>query len=78
MSVNGRCRTNLDDYDCSKVKVFASVPNRGDKVAVTLRGEERTLVVVCVTHDVYKDGNPFIIVELHYGYSPSVRINEPV
>jgi hypothetical protein len=78
LPINGRCRTNIDDYDCSKVKEFACVPSKGDRVAVTLKGEARTLVVVAVTHDVDKVGHPFIIVELHHSYSPSVRINEPV
>lgn len=63
------CRTNLDDYDCSLVKVFAAIPNKGDKVQVLYRGNVTSLDVVQVTHKC-KNGNtstpiPYIEVELH-------------
>jgi hypothetical protein len=66
--IRGICKTNLDNYDCSKVKIFVSLPRIGDRVAVTYTGtpvESRVLRVVDITHDVDAFNNPFIIVELH-------------
>lgn len=78
--IKGHCKTNLDDYDCSQVKVFAKVPNKGDRIKVTKRGEGETTLKVCgITHSVIKveksqsiitteEFEPYIIVELHNQY----------
>ena len=67
--IKGKCKTALDDYDVSNVTLFASVPNKGDNVAVNYKGKNTTLKVVAITHDLMNntDGTrtPFIIVELH-------------
>lgn len=74
--IKGHCKTNLDDYDCSKVKIFASVPNIGDRVEVLRKGNDSTLKVCGITHSVIKidksrnlitteEFEPYIIVELH-------------
>lgn len=61
--VRGRCSTNLDDYH-SDVTEFYRVPNIGERVAATYKGNESSLKVCQITHAA-KDGEPFIIVELH-------------
>lgn len=61
--INGRCFTNLDDYDCP-VKVFARVPNIGERVYCTYRGNASSLRVVQITHDV-RNNEPFLVCELH-------------
>jgi hypothetical protein len=48
--IKGYCRTNLDYYNCSLVKVFAAIPNIGDNVQVLYKGNVTTLKVVAVTH----------------------------
>jgi hypothetical protein len=48
--IKGKCKTNLDDYDVSKVKVFAKVPEIGERIACEYRGEKSTLKVVQITH----------------------------
>jgi len=69
--VQGRCFTNLDDYDTSIVRVFDRVPNIGERVAVLYKGCESDLKIVQITHDVYKPDpeysatKPYIIIELH-------------
>lgn len=65
--IKGRCETNLDGYDCSKVKVFAEVPNKGSRIVVFFNGAERTLKVCDITHDV-KDNEPYIIIGLTKDY----------
>ena len=67
--IEGRCKTNLDDYDCSLVKVFAAIPNKGDFVDVLYKGGISALAVISVKHKC-KNGStsnpmPYIEVELH-------------
>lgn len=66
--IKGRCHTNLDDYDCSLVKVFAEIPKHGDRVYVkrlnSTSNIELTLKVCGITHGV-KDNEPYIEVELN-------------
>jgi hypothetical protein len=62
-TIKGHCKTNLDDY-LMKVKEFARVPNIGERVAVTYRGNDTSLKICQITHDL-RDGEPYLIVELH-------------
>ena len=62
--INGACRTNLDDYDVSRVNLFVSVPVNGQKVQCLKDGKPTELKVVDITHTM-KDKKPFIIVELN-------------
>ena len=62
--IQGVCRTNLDDYNVDEVKLFASVPLKGEKVQCRYKGEVTSLKVVEITHSL-KEGKPFIIVELN-------------
>lgn len=63
-TIKGKCKTNLDNYDTSIIKQFYRVPNIGERVSVLYKGNITSLKVVQITHDI-KDGDPFIIVELH-------------
>ena len=45
------------------VKEFARVPNVGERVACLRNGQSASLKVHQITHD-FKDGKPYIIVEL--------------
>jgi len=66
--IKGQCHTNLDDYDCSEVKVFARVPNIGERVICKYKGNTTSLRVCQITHDVRGErGNeyPYILIELH-------------
>jgi hypothetical protein len=68
--IKGHCTTNLDDYDCSIVGVFAAVPNKGDFIHCKYKGRLTTLKVVSITHSFTQTGDygskePYIIVELH-------------
>jgi hypothetical protein len=60
----GHCFTNLDNYDVTRVRVFARVPNVGDRVMCFYKGNVSSLKVCQITHDM-KDDQPYIIVELH-------------
>ena len=60
----GFCRTNLDNYDCSEVRVFVAVPRIGERVRVLYKGNSTTLKVCGITHCL-RSGNPIIEVELH-------------
>lgn len=62
--IKGHCFTNLDDYDCSLVKVFAAVPRIGDYVTVTYKGNVSRLKVVSVQHHEI-DKFPYLKIELH-------------
>ncbi len=62
--IPGHCTTNLDNYNCSLVSIFSSVPLIGHRVQVTHNGKESTLKVVGITHTV-KYYKPYIIVELN-------------
>jgi len=62
--IKGYCRTNLDNYDCSDVRVFVAVPRIGESVRVSYKGNATWLKVCMVTHTV-KNNEPEIIVELH-------------
>lgn len=62
--IKGHCKTNLDDWDTSKVKEFSRVPNIGERCFASLHGNTGSLKVVQITHD-FRDGEPYIIVELH-------------
>ena len=62
--IHGVCRTNLVDYNVDEVKVFASVPLKGEKVQCRYKGTVTSLNVVNITHST-REGNPFIIVELN-------------
>lgn len=61
--INGRCQTNLDDYQMT-VDKFYSVPNIGDRVTCLRKGSKSSLKVCGITHDI-RDGEPFIVVELN-------------
>lgn len=66
--IKGQCFTNLDDYDCSDVKIFARVPNIGERVYCKFKGNSTSLKVVQITHSIRGErGNeyPYILVELH-------------
>lgn len=63
--IRARCRTNLDDYNCSRITVFAELPRIGDGVNVLKKGTPARLKVCSITHDIDEAGSPFIIVELH-------------
>jgi len=66
--IKGRCFTNLDDYDCSEVIVFARVPNIGERVYCKRKGNSTSLKVVQITHDIRGERGseyPYILVELH-------------
>lgn len=63
-TIKGHCTTNLDDYDCSKVREFYRVPNKDERISVTRKGYDSTLRVCQITHSV-RDNKPYIIVELH-------------
>ena len=67
--IQGHCQTNLDDYDCSLVKVFAAIPNKGDYVDVLYKGGIAALVVVSIKHKCRNGSTPnpqpYIEVELH-------------
>jgi len=67
--IEGYCYTNLDDYDCSLVKVFAAIPNKGDLVDVLHMGSVSALEVISIRHK-NKNGStsnpiPYIEVELY-------------
>lgn len=61
--IKGYCKTNLDGYTM-KVFEFYKVPEIGERVACYRFGYEAVLKVCQITHDI-KDGDPYIIVELH-------------
>lgn len=64
--INGRCHTNLDDYNMVVTKFYA-IPNINDKVECYHKGQSATLRVCGITHKmgIGNDCNePFIIVEL--------------
>ena len=61
--IRGYCKTNLDNFDCSIVNVFCSVPKIGDRVRVLYKKNVTTLKVCKITHD-QQNGEPFIVVEL--------------
>jgi|AntAceMinimDraft_10_1070366.scaffolds.fasta_scaffold66816_4 hypothetical protein len=73
--IKGHCVTNLDDFDCTQVTVFAEIPKNGDSMLVLYHGIKTTLQVCNITHTMKKikrtEGNtsdpvhePYIIVEL--------------
>jgi hypothetical protein len=62
-TIKGRCFTNLDDYE-TYVTEFYRVPNIGERVQCRRKGYTSSLKVCQIIHD-FKDGIPFIIVELH-------------
>ncbi len=62
-TIKGHCFTNLDDYKIN-IREFYRVPNIGERVACIRNGYETSLKVCQITHD-FKDGMPYIIVELH-------------
>jgi len=59
--IKGHCETNLDGY-VMKVKEFYKVPDIGERVVVYFNNIT-TLKVCQITHD-FRDGEPYIIVEL--------------
>lgn len=61
--IKGYCRTNLDGFNCSKIKGFAAPPQKGDKVEVLYRGEPAILEICSITHKMV-DGEPILSVEL--------------
>jgi len=60
--INGKCRTNLDNYTCP-VTSFVALPRIGDRVEVMYKGSRSTLKIIEITH-IDEDGKPSIIVEL--------------
>ena len=67
--IQGECHTNLDDYDCSLVKVFGAIPNKGDLVEVLYKGNVAQLEVVSIKHKCRNGSTPnpipYIEIELH-------------
>lgn len=63
--IDATCHTNLDDYDCSLVKKFVTLPQIGNKVRVLKNGNKTTLKIVDITHDVNEKGEPKLLIELH-------------
>ena len=71
-TIKGHCTTNLDNWDVSKVKQFAHVPNIGERVSAVYNGGDGrsiynqggSLKVVQITHD-FRNNEPYIIVELN-------------
>ena len=61
--IKGHCTTNLDDYRMV-VDKFYRVPNIGERVACLHKGYDSSLKVCQITHD-FRDGEPYVIVELH-------------
>ena len=52
-TIKVKCRTNIDDYDCSLITEFAALPRLGDYVTVFKKGVgggERELKIVRITH----------------------------
>ncbi len=73
-TIKGKCKTSLDNYDVSLVKSFARVPNIGERVTCTYKGNPTDLKICQITHSVMPKehsmydkevSTPFIIVELH-------------
>lgn len=62
-TIKGYCRTNLDGYDCSEVRDFVAVPQKGDRVEVK-RGNYPSRLEVCGITHLVKNGIPLIEVEL--------------
>lgn len=62
-TIKGHCFTNLDDYRMT-VTEFYRVPNIGERVACLYKGLDSDLKVCQITHN-FKNGEPYIIVELH-------------
>jgi hypothetical protein len=62
--IKAHCHTNLDDYDCSLVTVFAGMPVIGHYVTVMYKGQTRYLKIVSIRHD-QKDNEPYLFIELH-------------
>jgi hypothetical protein len=64
--IEGRCRTNLDDYKLEKwPTAFVAVPRTGEHIEAK---SGKSLVVVSVTHNVRQDGEltvPYISIELN-------------
>ena len=63
--MQAKCKTYLDDYDCSKVTSFVAVPRVGEYVQVLYKGTLRPLRVVSVTNSILLIKIPYIIVELN-------------
>lgn len=63
-TIKGHCQTNLDDYTMS-VYEFYRVPNIAERVTCLRKGNKSSLKVCQITHD-FRDGKPYIIVELHH------------
>ena len=66
--IKGKCFTNLDNYDCSEIQIFARVPNIGERVMCKYKGNSSSLRVCQIYHDIRGErGNehPFVIVELN-------------
>jgi len=68
-----KCRTNLDDYDCSRITQLLKTPIVGESVEVVYKGEIRTLQIVHITHRtnttysiINPKGEPYLELELHY------------
>ncbi len=61
--IQGRCHTNLDDYDMI-ITNFCAVPRIGERVACLYKGHDSTLKVVGITHT-ENGGIPCIRVELN-------------
>ena len=66
MYIKGHCTTNLDNYRMSVTK-FYRVPNKGEQISCFRGGRDATLKVCQITHSM-KDGEPYIIVELHNSF----------
>lgn len=67
--IKGSCFTNLDGYEMTRwPSVFVAVPRKGERVEGRSSGGRTatrpTLYVVNITH-CERDGEPYIVVELH-------------
>lgn len=68
--IRAKCKTNLDDYDCSIVTQFVALPRKGERVEVSRKGSTATLVICQITHT-YDIMGPMIIVELTDRFTPT-------
>lgn len=68
MSIRVKCRTNLDDINCSGVVEMVAMPSKGQLVEVRTQGGSNfgyiDLEIVCLTHKSDSFG-PYLLVELH-------------
>lgn len=69
MNIRVSFHTNLDDYDCSKIKYVCIPPQIGHSVDVLYKGQDAELKIVRIKHSSYKGVTghiePCLTIELH-------------